>query len=129
MTCEQRGGPLQSSAHMVLRCLFRILAWLCLATIGVFSVVEPSMRPETFLPHNFEHVAIFALAGLAIGLGYPNRAAQQMVTLTLFAAAVELAQFYAPGRHPRFSDFVVDALAACAGVVMTLMLTRKAARP
>ena len=114
---------------MTLRRLFRILTWLCLATIGALSVVEPPMRPVTALSHNFEHVAIFSLAGLAIGLGYPNRTAQHMVTLTLFAAAVELAQFYAPGRHPRFSDFVVDALAACAGVVITLMLTRKAARP
>ena len=111
---------------MTPRRLFQILAWLCLAAIGVLSVVAPSMRPVTFLPHNFEHVAIFSLAGLAIGLGYPNRAAQHMVTLTLFAAAVELAQFYAPGRHPRLGDFVVDALAACAGVVITLMLTRKA---
>jgi len=113
---------------MTPRRLFRILAWLCLATIGALSVVAPSMRPVTFLPHNFEHVAIFSLAGLAIGLGYPNRTAPHMVTLTLFAAAVELAQFYAPGRHPRFSDFVVDALAACAGIVIALMLTRKTAR-
>ena len=113
---------------MMPRRLFRILAWLCLATIGALSVVAPSMRPVTFLPHNFEHVAIFSLAGLAIGLGYPNRTAPHMVTLTLFAAAVELAQFYAAGRHPRFSDLVVDALGACAGVAAALMLTRKAAR-
>ena len=47
-----------------------------------------------------------------------------MIGLTLFAASVELAQFYAPGRHPRVSDFVVDALGACAGVVVASMLTR-----
>ena len=104
--------------------LFRTCAWLCLAAIGVLSLVAPSLRPVTFLPHSFEHAAIFALAGLAVGLGYPNRAAQQMIALTLFAAAVELAQFYAPGRHPRIGDFVVDALGACAGIVVALMLTR-----
>ena len=104
--------------------LFQAGAWLCLAAIGVLSLVAPSLRPVTFLPHDFEHVAIFSLAGLAIGLGYPNRATQHMVALTLFAAAVELAQFYAPGRHPRVSDFVVDALGAGAGVVVALMLTR-----
>jgi len=102
--------------------LFQAGGWLCLAAIGALSLVAPSMRPVTFLPHSFEHVAIFALAGLALGLGYPNRAASQMIALTLFAAAVELAQFYAPGRHPRLSDFVVDALAACAGVVVASML-------
>jgi VanZ family protein len=104
--------------------VFQLGAWFCLATIGLLSLVAPSLRPVTFLPHNAEHVAIFTLAGLAMGLGYPNRTTQHMAGLTLFAAAVELAQFYAPGRHPRISDFVVDALAACAGVVVALMLTR-----
>ena len=109
--------------------LFQICAWPCLAAIGALSLVAPSMRPVTFLPHSFEHVAIFLAAGLAIGLGYPNRATQRMIGLTLFAAAVELAQFYAPGRHPRISDFVVDALGACIGVAVALMLTRlRAAR-
>jgi VanZ family protein len=104
--------------------LFQAGGWLCLAAIGVLSLVAPSLRPVTFLPHNFEHVAIFLAAGLAISLGYPNRATQQMIALALFAAAIELAQFYAPGRHPRVSDFLVDALAACAGVVVASMLTR-----
>jgi VanZ family protein len=107
-----------------MRRLFRIGAWLCLAAIGVLSLVAPALRPVTLLPHDFEHVAIFSLAGLAVGLGYPNRAMQHVVTLTLFAAAIELAQFYVPGRHPRVSDFVVDALGAGAGVVVALMLTR-----
>ena len=104
--------------------LFQVSAWLCLAAIGVLSLVAPSLRPVTFLPHEFEHAAIFSIAGLAIGLGYPNRATQHLITLTLFAAAVELAQFYAPGRHPRVSDFVVDALGAGAGIAVALMLTR-----
>jgi len=104
--------------------LFQAGGWLCLAAIGALSLVAPSMRPVTFLPHSFEHVAIFLAAGLAIGLGYPNRATQHAMALTLFAAAIELAQFYAPGRHPRVSDFVVDALGACAGVVVASMMTR-----
>lgn len=104
--------------------LMQACAWLCLAAIGVLSLVAPSIRPVTFLPHNLEHVAIFSLSGLAIGLGYPNRTTQHLIGLTLFAAAVELAQFYAPGRHPRISDFVVDAIAAAAGVMLAFMLTR-----
>jgi VanZ family protein len=113
---------------MTLRLLFRILAWLCLATILALSVVEPSTRPVTVLPHNLEHVAIFSLAGLAFGLGYQNRVRQHVVGLTLFSGAIELAQFFTPGRHPRFSDFVLDALASSAGVVLTLMLARKVRR-
>jgi VanZ family protein len=29
---------------------------------------------------------------------------------------IEILQFWAPGRHARFEDFAVDALAACAGL-------------
>ncbi len=109
--------------------IFQIAAWFCFAAIVVLSLVSPTLRPVTFLPHNFEHAAIFALAGLAVGLGYPNRSAWHMAMLAIFAAAIELAQFYAPGRHPRLIDFVVDALAACAGVVLAALVTRLFARP
>jgi VanZ family protein len=34
-------------------------------------------------------------------------------------AAIEILQLWAPGRHARLEDFVVDALAACAGFLMT----------
>ena len=47
--------------------LFQVSAWLCLGVIGALSLVAPSLRPVTFLPHDFEHVAIFSFAGLAIG--------------------------------------------------------------
>jgi len=31
---------------------------------------------------------------------------------------IEILQFWAPGRHARLEDFVVDALAACAGLAI-----------
>ena len=45
-------------------------------------------------------------------------------TSPIFSAVVELAQFYAPGRHPRLSDFVIDAIAACAGVGLPAFVAR-----
>lgn len=104
--------------------LARIAAWLCLAAIGALSLVTPTFRPVTILPHNAEHMAIFLLAGLLVGLGYPNRTAWHIAALTLFAGAVELAQFFTPGRHPRLEDFIVDALAAGVGVLLALGLAR-----
>ena len=110
---------------MTARRLFQAIGWLGVLAIGVLSLVAPSLRPVTFLPHDLEHVAAFIITGLALGLGYPGRIAQHMAMLVIFAAAIELAQFYAPGRHPRVSDFVVDALGACAGIVIALMLTQR----
>lgn len=108
---------------MTERRLFQIVAWLTLGAIGVLSLASPSFRP-TILPHNLEHAAIFALAGGAVGLGYPRRSALHMGALVLFAAVIEIAQFYAPGRHARLIDFVVDAAAACIGVGIALALNR-----
>lgn len=109
---------------MTMRRLFQAIGWLCVVAIAVLSLVAPSLRPVTFVPHNLEHAAIFAATGLALGLGYPGRTARHMTMMVVFAAAIELAQFYAPGRHPRVIDFVVDALAACAGVALAWMIAK-----
>ena len=108
--------------------VFQIAAWFCFAAIVVLSLVSPALRPVTFLPHSLEHAAIFALTGLAVGLGYPGRSGWHMAVLSIFAAGIELAQFYAPGRHPRLIDFAVDALGACAGVVLAALVMRLFAR-
>jgi VanZ family protein len=113
---------------MTLTRLFQICAWASLAAIGALSLVSPRLRPVTAMPHDIEHAAIFALAGLAVGLGYPQHTVRNMVVLTVFAGVVELAQLYVPGRHARVTDFLVDAGAACAGVLVALVITRAMAQ-
>jgi VanZ family protein len=113
---------------MTVRRLFQAAGWLLVVAIVVLSLVAPSLRPVTFLPHNLEHAAVFALAGLALGLGYPGRTPQHMAMMVIFAGAIELAQFYVPGRHPRLIDFVVDALGACVGVAAAAVIARLRAR-
>ena len=80
----------------------------------MLSLVAPLVRPVTILPHDLEHVAIFAIAGFLAGLGYPGRPLRTLAAFVIFAGAIELAQIPVPGRHARLSDFVIDALAACA---------------
>jgi hypothetical protein len=100
---------------MTARRLFQAAGWLCVAAIVVLSLVAPSLRPVTVVPHPLEHAAIFAAAGLALGFGYPGRTAHHMAMMIIFAGAIELAQFYAPGRHARLIDFMVDALGSLRG--------------
>jgi VanZ family protein len=96
---------------------------LFLANI-VFSLVPPSDRPLTILPHSIEHLFAFFLLGLAFGLGYAKRYLLTMLLLIAFAALIELAQIFVPGRHARFSDFLTDAIAATFGVSLPLVLRR-----
>ncbi len=105
--------------------LYRASAWTLVVTILILSLVPPSLRPVTGTPHDFEHFAIFALCGFAFGLGYRGRHLVHAIALVMFSGCVELLQLTAPGRHARVTDFVVDALASCAGVLvgwMTLKL-------
>lgn len=104
--------------------LCQAATWAFLLAIVFLSLVSPSLRPVTALPHNLEHAAIFAMAGLALGLGYPNHTLRNMIVLTIFSGAIELAQLFAPGRHARWIDFAVDALAACLGVALAAVAVR-----
>jgi len=104
----------------------RIAAWLLAVTILILSIVPARFRPETDLPHRFEHFAIFVLAGVAFGCGYGRRPLVPGLGLVLFAAFVELIQLTVPGRHARVSDFVVDAVASCVGVALASMLGARA---
>jgi hypothetical protein len=118
--------PARSFRNVVMNLtrLFQFCAWGSLAAIGALSMVSPSLRPVTALPHDVEHGAIFALAGLAVGLGYPRHALRHVIVLTAFSGAVELAQLFVPGRHARVSDFLVDAAAASAGVLLASTLAK-----
>jgi VanZ family protein len=120
----ERGTPYVTTNRLV-----RAAACLLAAAIAALSLVPPVLRPTTAAGHGVEHLAIFLAAGLAFGLGYNFRHSYQAVGFVAFAGAVELAQFWVPGRHARMSDFIVDATSACVGIgVAWLIRSRKATR-
>jgi VanZ family protein len=103
----------------------RIAAWLLTVAIIILSLAPPSLRPETDVPHNLEHFAIFFAMGVAFGAGYSRRPILVTVMLVIFAGAIELAQVVVPGRHARLSDFIIDALAACVGAAMASLVSAR----
>jgi VanZ family protein len=98
--------------------LIRIAAWSVAGAIVVLSIVPAQSRPETGLPHKLEHFLVFALSGLAFGLSYNPRRGLLMLQLVIFAACIEVAQLFVPGRHARLSDFLIDAIAIIFGSVI-----------
>jgi VanZ family protein len=98
--------------------VFATAAWFLALLIILLSLVPPSLRPVTALPHNVEHFLIFLATGVCFLIGYPRKPLADAIGLAVFAGAVELAQRWAPGRHARVSDFMVDALAALIGVTI-----------
>ena len=104
----------------------QVLAWVLVIGIVGLSIVPPDYRIITDLPRPFEHLSIFLLTGFAFGVGYPDRYPMQSIALVLFAAAVELMQVWAPGRHPRLSDFAAAVLGLGLGTGLAYVSTRMA---
>ena len=105
--------------------IFQAAAWLLAGTIVVLSLRPASVRPMTGAQHDLEHLLIFLATGMAFGFGYPDRfRLPTIIAQPTFAAAIEVAQIWAPGRHARMSDFLVDAAASCVGVGLSYAFVR-----
>lgn len=125
MLSDGRSGLIEIlRRRLIISRVARIVAWFLAGAIVVLSIVSPEMRPQTDVPHNLEHFLIFWLTALAFGLGYRTRHGLLTILLVIFSGAVEIAQLFVPGRHARLSDFIVDALAMCVGVILASLARR-----
>src|SRR5258705_2597865 len=100
----------------------RIAAWLLVAAIVVMTLGPPTVRPVSGFNRSLEHVAGFALLGLAFALAYPSRRGLLGLIGVAVAALMETLQLAVPGRHAYFSDFVVHAPGGCACLVVAGLL-------
>lgn len=65
---------------------------------------------------NLVHAILFVLLGIATRLAIPHwRLGRVAAVYLLLGVATELVQVLVPGRHPRFSDALVDVVAGVLG--------------
>ncbi|WP_027571814.1 VanZ family protein [Bradyrhizobium sp. WSM1743] len=98
--------------------LVRSFAWLLAAAVTFATLGPPGLRPHSDLGQDGEHALAFILVGLAFGLAYRRRRLLTAAAAVVLIGVLELMQFWAPGRHARLEDFLVDALTACFGFVL-----------
>jgi VanZ family protein len=60
--------------------------------------------------------AAFLITGVLFGLAYAGHGRILSVGAVAYCATIEILQLYVPGRHARWIDFAVDALAAVFGI-------------
>ncbi|HYF55049.1 MAG TPA: hypothetical protein VEA41_12390 [Salinarimonas sp.] len=106
----------------------RVLAWLLLALVAAATLCPIELRPASGLSVNRERFMAFALVGGAFSLAYPRRRALVIALLLGSAAALEVLQHLAPGRHGEVRDAVIKAagglLGCLAGVAADRLLPR-----
>jgi hypothetical protein len=98
--------------------ILRIIAWLLTAAVTFATLGPPSYRPHSALGQDGEHALAFVLVGLAFGLAYPKRRGLTAGIAVVLIGVLEMLQRWTPGRHARWEDFMVDALAACVGIAV-----------
>jgi VanZ family protein len=98
--------------------ILRIFAWLLAAAVTFATLGPPRFRPHFYFGQDGEHAFAFVLVGLAFGLAYKRNRLLTSAVSVVMIGVLEILQIWVPGRHARFEDFVVDALAACAGLAL-----------
>ena len=98
--------------------VLRLFAWLLAAAVTFATLGPPTLRPHSELGQDGEHAFAFVLVGLAFGLAYRNRRWPVAAIAVVLIGVLELLQFWAPGRHARLEDFLVDAGTACIGFAL-----------
>jgi VanZ family protein len=112
--------------------LLRLFAWLLAAAVTFATLGPARLRPHSNLGQDGEHALAFVLIGLAFGFAYPRHRLLATAVSVAMIGLLELLQLWAPGRHARFEDFAVDALAACVGLAIAAVLdwaTQRLRRP
>lgn len=97
--------------------LLKIFAWCLAAAVAFATLGPPDFRPHASpLGQDGEHALAFVLLGMAFGIAYTRNRLMTAAVAVGLTGLIEILQFWAPGRHARLEDFVVDALAACVGL-------------
>jgi len=105
--------------------VLRIAAWTSVALIAYLSLIPHPMEVRTSLAPGVEHAVAYAGSAFLLVLAYPNRPAW-MVAGALFAysGAMELLQYFSPGRHPGFDGALWSGAGAALGAALARVLQR-----
>jgi VanZ family protein len=98
--------------------ILRIVAWLLATAVTFATLGPPRFRPHADLGQDGEHALAFILLGLAFGVAYRRHRLPATVLAVAGIGLLEILQLWAPGRHARLEDFVVDASTACIGLAI-----------
>lgn len=99
----------------------RIASVLILIGIILVTLGPIEFRPETGHA-GLDRAMAFFLLGATLGIGFPKRLPLSLILVVGIAIALEALQLVAPGRHARFDDMLVKAVAGALGVFLPWIL-------
>ena len=95
-----------------------------LLSLIIFATLSPfGLRPHLGDP-NLERAVAYLLFGAALALGFPHHTWRTTFFVVGVAVLLEALQLIDPGRHGRFKDMAVKAVAGILGVLIITIATR-----
>jgi hypothetical protein len=109
----------------------QLVGSLAVITIAALSLVPGSMRPHTGAPGTMEHIVAYLLTAGTLTLGYGTSRFPAIIALllSLYSAALEIAQLQIPGRHAGIDDFIASSFGAFIGCLFAWIVLRALCAP
>lgn len=112
-------------AQRMFQKFLQLADWGAVATIAVLSLVPGDLRPHTEAPGYLEHVAAYFITAILLSLGYLRWSPIVIIApLSIYAASLEIAQLYIPGRNSSVWDWFAGSSGALMGVVVATFVLR-----
>jgi VanZ family protein len=114
-------GVIASNADKIMQ----VAGYLAVLLIGVVSLLPGTLRPQTGVPGQFEHLIAYFSASVVLALRAdlsPRWSASLL--LVPYAGGLELAQLFIPGRHARLSDFLFNSIGAALGALAAIGISK-----
>jgi VanZ family protein len=112
-----------------LRACSRIAFAIGIASVIVFSLLPADSLPSLGVSDKFEHFGVYALLALIAGFAFPTQRAADLliIILSTLGIALELGQWFVPGRSPETVDAIASGLGACTILALYLWLRSRSA--
>jgi VanZ family protein len=119
--------PYEADVDPRARPIVRVLAWACLATVAILSLVPGELRPHSFLPGQAEHFIAYAVAGLLLALAYWSTRQRILGWLcgSIASGGFEILQNFVPRRSPSIWDALASVAGLTFGILLGAALSRK----
>ena len=100
----------------------------CVVLLAVLSLTPGDYMVRTGAPGDLEHFVAYLGTGVIASLGYARRTGYVALAALLcaYAGVLEIAQNFAPGRHPDFFNFASSSAGAIAGMLLIRAWNRMA---
>lgn len=105
----------------------RPATWVCVVALAILSLLPKEEMIRTGVDGRFEHVIAYA-GTMAIGaVGYAPHHGVRAIALALiaYAGVLELAQTFAAGRGPAFTDFAAGSAGVLVAALGYAVLARR----